>query len=127
VSLDEDNCPYCGVYLHGEENETSGYSLFASHLSEYRQNLSTLTSEAQDTEEEPEEEPSLESWRLFKALSLSVVGVNLAFLGFLLLCFGQGGHFTLQWDTSYWYVYFLAACPLLYCAWQALNALEKQS
>lgn len=120
VALEEDNCPYCGVYLHPEEplpQRESATIQLPSH------------NDNDDDEEEsfssPVEEVAIPSVTFFKALALLLVGSTLAFFALALFLFNENGLFTLQWDASRWYLYATVAIPLLYLGWRSLGSLES--
>jgi hypothetical protein len=121
VSSAEDNCPYCGVYLHPDhEMEASSDSPFAIPL--FQVNADQNDSLSHDNESF-DEEHSL--FHTAQALCLMVVGSTLLLFAAVLGLFSTDGVFTLQWNASYWYLYALCALPLLYWGWQAL--VERDS
>jgi hypothetical protein len=50
------------------------------------------------------------------------LGAQLLLLGVLQLCFSDEGFLTLQWNSRFWYLYCLAAVPLL---WLGLKIYRK--
>lgn len=51
------------------------------------------------------------------------IAANLLMLGLLQLFFSDNGFLRLEWDSSYWYVYCLAALPLFYFGFKKINTL----
>lgn len=118
VGFEEDTCPYCGVYLHGNHPDQLGRSPFAD--------IDTQ-SEAEAEEATPALLPSLSSLHLFGAICFLLLGTTSLLFACILFMFSHDGVFTLQWDASYWYLYLSAALPLLYYGKKALNALQEPS
>ncbi len=46
----------------------------------------------------------------------------LLLLGLLQLLFSEGGKLRLEWSTDYWYIYCLAALPLVYLGYKKLDS-----
>lgn len=58
----------------------------------------------------------------FPILFLSI-GANLLMLGLLQLFFSDNGFLRLEWDSSYWFAYCLAALPLFFFGFKKVNSL----
>jgi hypothetical protein len=58
--------------------------------------------------------PATETHQDFWALFALIVGGNLLTLGLMQFFFSEKGILTLEWDSSYWYLYCLIALPLFY-------------
>ena len=59
----------------------------------------------------------------FWPLLLLSIGANLLVIGLLQLFFSDGGLLTLEWDSSYWFVYCLGALPLCYFGYKKAKNL----
>ncbi len=59
----------------------------------------------------------------FPILLLSIGG-NLLTIGLLQLFFSDNGFLRLEWNSSYWFVYCLAALPLFFFGFKKVNALK---
>lgn len=55
-------------------------------------------------------------------LVLLLPGSIFAFFGLMLLLFSQDGSLSLTWNANYWYLYLLAASPLLYYGWTTFDS-----
>ncbi len=136
------NCPYCGVYLHPEEEPESENPPVPEdaytppyNLDESPEEDAVIPQAPYPTHEEPspmQETPiasalpkNYEGWKqIVIPLSLLMAGSVFFLFSFLMLLFSQNGYFSLRWDASYWFVYLLVALPLLYFGWQSLETLE---
>lgn len=112
VSIHDDNCPYCGVYLNPEEGKNEEYveseTVFSSSF------------------EESKIEKNLSSFDYLKPLTLLLLGSTLMIFGFILFLFNQKGVFTLQWNADAWYLYLLVALPLLWIGWLSLKQIDDE-
>jgi hypothetical protein len=52
------------------------------------------------------------------------IGTNLLTLGLLQLFFSDHGFLRLEWDSSYWFIYCLAALPLFFFGFKKANLLK---
>ncbi|MBY0530311.1 MAG: hypothetical protein K2P51_09045 [Rhabdochlamydiaceae bacterium] len=73
---------------------------------------------------EQEEAHAVDEKSSFWPLLFLSVGANLLMLGFLQLFFSDNGMLKLEWDSSYWYVYCLAAAPLVLLGYKKANLLK---
>jgi hypothetical protein len=96
-------CLYCGADLGS--NLTSEPSQEVPEPL-YRSRVETNSQQA------PLQEESQESSSAF-SLPLLLSGVFLLVFGLFLLFFSDDGYLTLTWDASFWFVYLLAALPLI--------------
>ena len=64
-----------------------------------------------------------ESKNSFWPILILSIAANLLMLGLLQLFFSDEGFLRLEWDSSYWFVYCLAALPLLYFGFRKVNTL----
>ena len=60
----------------------------------------------------------------FWPILLLSIGTNLLTLGLLQLFFSDNGFLRLEWDSSYWFVYCLAALPLFFFGFKKANVLK---
>lgn len=77
-----------------------------------------MTATASTFEEETEE--SVKS--NFLPLFLIVIGTNLFTIGLLQLFFSTDGLLSLEWDSSYWFFYCLAAVPMCYFGYKKASS-----
>jgi len=61
----------------------------------------------------------------FWPILLLSFGANLLMVGLLQLFFSDNGFLRLEWDSSYWFVYCLAALPLFFLGFKKVNALKS--
>lgn len=135
VSMEEENCPFCGVYLSPAFNgqEEDKHSLVAP----YR--LVTTEEEIPKSPFHVEEEQPLKEENEAAALSpeansvkqtvmtmaLLFSGSILLFFGSLLMVFSENGSLTLHWNGEFWYVYLALSLPFLFLGWRGLNQLPE--
>lgn len=60
----------------------------------------------------------------FWPILLLSIGANLLTIGLLQLFFSENGVLRLEWNSSYWFVYCLAAFPLFFFGFKKANALK---
>jgi len=134
VSLSEENCTYCGVYLspatfpglqqdeeipapmYKPEEETSiPKSPYGEMFEEHSaQKMSHAHHKQLPAAPELIFEP-LKSVAL--SLGMLLGGSVFLMFGLILFLFSAENTFTLQWDATYWYVYLLVSAPMLYFGW----------
>lgn len=150
VSRQADNCPYCGVYLH-RENDDADYEedddpedltppYHPQPLSQEENTIPSAPYLAQDSVQETPQiaetyiqkaaEPLLNLTGGWKTVVLPLVfllsGSVLLLFGTILSLFSQDGVLTLQWNGEYWFVYLLTSLPLLYLGWKTLQNVTDE-
>lgn len=131
VSLSEENCPYCAVYLgpapdengengdilappyrivDGEEEEAAPRTPYLEEAAEGEQVLSGTKTDLRE---------------VVIPLGLLSAGSLALLFGILMLVFSQHGEFTLRWNGEYWYFYLLLSVPMLLFGWRALQRFEE--
>lgn len=74
---------------------------------------------------EASEEPQTDGGKSsFWPVLLLSLGANLLLLGLLQLLFSDNGFLRLEWDSSYWFAYCLAALPLFFFGFKKVNSLS---
>lgn len=141
VSREASNCPYCGVYLHRDQDEEIDIEddeeeeLAPIYRSVSPENNSTAIPQAPysapqpATRQENEAKPSSvqAEWKnTFIPLLLLLSGSFFLLFGLTLFLFSHNGFLTLQWKESYWPFYLIAALPLLYFGWNDLQNLKEE-
>ncbi len=146
VSRQADNCPYCGVYLHREQDEDDFEDDVEEELSPPYQPIQTPhdnhevplapysaqpTAPAKEAYIQQAASPWLKlsgDWKqaIFPVLFL-LGGSILLLFGLLLLLFAHDGVLTLSWNANAWFVYLGAAVPLLYFGWRSLQKMTDAS
>ena len=150
VSRQADNCPYCGVYLHRENDDhdeeydeieeediTPPYQPEPTNSKQMDPIIPTPPYAAQESPTAPEAyiqqaaKPLLQLSSGWKAvvfpLTFLLAGSVFLLFGLILFLFSQNGTLTLQWNGEYWYAYLLVALPLLYLGWNTLQNLSDES
>jgi len=74
--------------------------------------------------EQSEESNAAQANSGFWPVLLLSIGANLLTLGLLQLFFSDQGFLRLEWDSSYWFVYCLAALPLFFFGFKKANLLK---
>jgi hypothetical protein len=141
ASFNDENCPYCGVYLNPLSiggNEEQENSLFAppyrfSELEEPEVPVSPFADESDEisaindkiamNEQVHHQADDLKSILLPLVFLLS--GSILFLFGTALALFSDHGTFILKWNSSYWFFYFMFSIPFLFFGWKALNQLPN--
>lgn len=141
VAKEIENCPYCGVYLHGvETNEDSVWNTPYQHQSNHPEEIPSplyqIKPETQQNIEEEEElledEPKLFTWNLIYAqlkqdifpILFLMAGSIFFLFGIVLLLFSQNGTLTLQWQESHGIYFLIFAFPLIGFGWRFLQQLN---
>jgi hypothetical protein len=140
VDRSAENCIYCGVYLHPEEEDLDDQEdEEESHPSLYQQQESLEESDEEQKQAYSGEEykiEDLESEEAFKG-SEDIRGVILPLIFLLagsvfllfsvvLYFFSQDGVFVLKWNANYWFIYLFFSIPLLYIGWRTLQYFEER-
>lgn len=143
VSVQQENCPYCGVYLspldeEGKDNnalfappykiveeEPISHSPYAPRdiMHEERRESVEETLSLQKSEEVLSNYEGIHS--ILIPLSCLIAGAVLLLFSLALVLFSRKGYLTLQWDGSYWSLYLSTALILLAIGGYFLNKLEK--
>ena len=124
----EDNCPYCGVYLH------------PGSLSGQVERASLFSPPYPQQEETHEEAPPVEAAKpaetivsaglgnTLKEMLLSLVmlssGVFFFLFSLAIFLFSHNGQMTLTWSISSGWLFFLSGLPLVIFGWRSLQKLE---
>lgn len=139
VTKETDNCPYCGVYLHGAESDKESSIWSPSYRPTHNQEASVSSPAYQETEnvsEEPEttdtpeqvliNKPSINPnlkqafqhlQKEFFPLIFLMAGSVFFLFGIIILLFSHEGTFTLQWKEDLW-IYFIGISLLSgFCGW----------
>lgn len=74
--------------------------------------------------EATEEQVGDEGKSSFWPILLLSIGANLLTVGLLQLFFSDNGFLRLEWDSSYWFLYCLAAVPLFFLGFKKANGLK---
>ncbi len=138
VSREIDNCPYCGVYLHAlelEENSQWNPTYQSSKTEEIPSPLYQVPNQEEINEQKEFSSPEDSfSWSflftqlkrdIFPVLFLMTGSVFFLF-GIVLFLFSQNGTFTLQWQESDAFYFFILAIPLIAFGWKFLQELETE-
>lgn len=148
VSRDAMNCPYCGVYLHREEDRDEDLEDLeeASHSPPYQPPLNTQKQDSIPTppyasasipQAMPKEEVKIaekqEPWfktstdwpKVMIPLVLLMAGSVFLLFALLIALFSQNGFLTLSWSFNTWFIFAFAAVPMLYLGWRSLRQLKE--
>lgn len=136
VSLQEENCPFCGVYLSPSDEDISDEGiedLFSPPYQSYEEEQQIPSSPYQ-FEEEKKEEAAVHSSEVAATpvegvksvvmpLTLLLSGTVFFLFGIALFLFSRGGYFILRWNGAYWHLYLFAGLAALIFGWKSLNSL----
>jgi hypothetical protein len=133
VAFDQENCPFCGVYLSptifGKTTESEvlqpPYSIEKENSSKdvpppfYRPEEEKLSKEGCDQTAFTKD--NLKEVAL--ALVFLLAGTLFTLFGLLLYFFSIEGTLTLRWDSYLWPLYFFGGALLLFFGWRGLNKI----
>lgn len=143
IDLDVIVCPFCAADLREEKPEQikSIYRSFGGvEKVDNRQTSESLYPSPLPTRSDPVaeevlgEDPSshfdekASSDKLSSVICptiLFTLGIQLFVLGMFILLFSHKGIVLLKWDGTLWFLYVLAACPLLYFGYRALSKIDR--
>ncbi len=136
VALPDENCPFCGVYL-SSSSLLNQQSESTTHIPPYSPgtdqsipsspyNLSKEDEQNSEEDKEELQEKALNPANNSSLLSFVLLLAGSVFLvfGLILFVFSHQGTLTLQWNTSYWFVYLGIAALLLFIGWRSLQNLK---
>jgi hypothetical protein len=139
VPLEEENCPYCAVYLGpapGNESRQDvlapPYRLVESDDEPSQEAPDSPYQMQEDPNSEHEEAPDLETAKsdlkeVVIPLGLLSGGALFFLFGLMLLIFSSHGILTLSWSANYWYVYVIVALPAILIGWKTLGNFDQES
>lgn len=143
VSLQEENCPYCGVYLSPSDEdliEEDVNDLFSPPYSleeEAEERLSSVPASPYGHEEEETHAESVgevakkmrssadDVKRVIIPLTLLLSGTVFFLFGLALFLFSRKNVFILQWNGAYWHFYLMFGVFALVVGWRALSRVEE--
>ena len=133
VTLKQENCPYCGVYLSpsdGDEDENSLLPPYRLAISEEDSSIPPASYSSSGEKQEGEEMslsensgeiPLSEIKALVLPLGLLLIGITFGLFAALLVLFSKNGYLTLSWDAELWYVYLMIAIPAFILGYRFLT------
>lgn len=134
VAIIDEKCPYCGVSV--DLSPIIGTQPHDHLAPPFRMNNSQSDSKIDSSPEKEESEPDVtiaplvetstsEVQQVIYSLFSLLIGVVFVLFGLILLLFSdQYGIFTLQWHTSYWFLYVFLGLPLIFYGWRAASQLS---
>lgn len=142
VAINQENCPYCSVYLSPPNYDESSEEEVEEISPPYRMTTSKedqqvpaspfSTDDPQHTNEEPAPKDNVEALAapsvsetdmkaVLLPLTLLLAGSVTLLFGVIMLLFSNQTTLTLQWNGSYWFAWMLSAVPLLFFGWKTLQ------
>lgn len=141
--LQDENCPYCGVYLSplslsgrqgdlfdppyrlGNRNDQEQVPAppYAISPAEEQKKAEPSVLAMDAAEEESSEKTVIQEALLPLILLLS--GSAFMLFGLALLLFSRHGVLTLHWNGSYWPFYLVVSLPMLVFGWRSLQQLSE--
>jgi hypothetical protein len=139
VSQQQENCPFCGVYL-SPLNESAKDSLFAPpyKMAETHSENGEIP-EAPYADKEANQQPQInsdeaiseskeeEKPNILLPLLLMPAGTVLFLFGLVMFFFSRNGVLTLRWDGTYWFLYLFLGVPLIIYGWRCLLKVQDDS
>lgn len=148
VDLDVIVCPFCAADLRddgpdqtmgksyasadllqrGEIHGETSHSLYPSSSFTKEEMQEEIFSEEKTfvSEQAPQKRFSSQASRFICPTILFTLGVQLFVLGMFILLFSHKGIVVLKWDGTLWFLYVLAACPLLFGGYHFLSKLDNE-
>jgi hypothetical protein len=148
VSRKEENCPFCGVYLH-PDSITGNTAEIEEHTPPYRTtnfksneqipampyaNSADASSDEESTVDEKTQKIEEKTFSLNEntkntmyALALLMSGSMFFLFGLVLILFSRNGQFSLQWNGNYWFIYLFASLPMLFIGWRISHRLSDSN
>ena len=146
LELNQENCPYCGVYVSPIEGSGSSEPVTPPYQVEEKQDTheevppSPYHTEQQEvTTPQPEvsvkvaEHKELKKQAIAEGITLVltpmlllVSGSLFFFFSLVLLLFSQDGIFTLKWNADHWYLYLTVSLLMLFFGWKTLHRIEEE-
>jgi hypothetical protein len=126
VSVHEENCPYCAVYIGPPEPVEEESPLAPPYQISTNDEIpkSPYAPQHQEVSQAYSQEKSSEVKDVAFSFALLSGGVIFLLFGLTLWLFSQSGVLTLSWNSSYWYVWFLLSLPMLYFGWNRVQERE---
>lgn len=140
VERSSENCIYCGVYLHPEEedlideigDEVDTSPLYMPSQEEDESGETSAASEEErilyeeiHSEHETKNASSEDIRGVILPLVFLLAGSVFLLFSFILYFFSKDGLFVLKWNANYWFIYLLIGIPLLYIGWRTLQYYEE--
>lgn len=124
VSFEEENCPFCGVYLspHGDEGDDEEESDFFTPP--YPTEKEEDTPAPKPVQKEIVAQES-DLKKVAVPVTLLLSGTVFFLFGLALFLFSRGGLFILRWNGSYWHLYLGFGLAALFFGWKSLNNLSE--
>jgi sporulation protein YlmC with PRC-barrel domain len=134
VTLAQENCPYCGVYL---SPTTEGDGKDANLIPPYKmakdeevpaspykgKAVETASAERVATVEDVVL-PKDDVRNLIVTMAMLIMGSGLFLFSIVLMFFSEDGSFELRWQSENWYIYLLLSLPMLFMGWRYLQQIK---
>lgn len=130
ISFQEENCPFCAVYV-GPIGQEIKNSPFRNNHAKNKDIPASPYAKEEVKEEAAVEEDSVSPAAFFTQESLFMplvflpAGSILLLFSIYMVLFSENGRLTLQWNADYWYIYFLLSLPMLGCGWWFLQGMRE--
>jgi hypothetical protein len=137
VTLQQENCSFCGVYLSPSSDFENDYNILTPP---YRNQNDDDKSDSFESPYNPQDDNKEESSEFLNEMNDQVsvklmmftmiflfLGSTFLLFSALMLIFSQNGVLTLSLSADYWYIYLGFAVPLLFLGWKGLTAIPEGS
>jgi hypothetical protein len=143
IDLDVIVCPFCAADLREEkpeqiksiyrsfggvektENHQTSESLYPSPFSARSEAVAEEIFEEKKLLDRQENASSDKLSSVICPTIMFTLGIQLFVLGMFILLFSHKGIVLLKWDGTLWFLYVLAACPLLYFGYRSLSKIDR--
>lgn len=140
VTHEEENCPFCGVYLSPTVSPTSSSDISPPYTFEEETDLAPpppygdKNTETMDNHINEAESKSINgeshaetnsNLSIILPLTACLAGSIFFLFGFILLLFSQNGVFSLSWNGDFWLAYLTFGFVMLLVGWKTLNRVEN--
>jgi hypothetical protein len=131
VTLQQENCSFCGVYLSPSLDLENDYNILTAPYSNTNDDDKSNSFETPySTNDEVGETSEICEISSDGHIKLMLFTIIFLFLGSILLLFSavtfifsQNGVLTLSWSADYWYLYLVFSVPCVFLGWKGLTAI----
>lgn len=126
VSVHEENCPYCAVYVGPAEPKEEVTTLAPPYQIYEKSEIpeAPYKSVSAPIEEQARVADTSPLRQLALPVTLLSGGAIFLLFGIMLWLFSYKGSLVLTWKSEYWYAYLLLGVPMLFWGWRSMKEEE---
>ncbi len=142
VTLSQENCPYCGVYLSPTtEGDGKDANLIPPYKMAVEEEVPAAPYGSKPAEGTPKpdndgslaaqqlttEQPNDDIRNLVVTMAMLIMGSGLFLFAIVLMLFSEEGSFELRWQSDNWYIYLMLSFPMLFMGWRYLQNITENN